>query len=294
MVVHAVAADPEGPFEETGLAVPPYAHNPDAILTPNGTVVIFHIGAGVPYAGKPLADCSHSGNGTTPIEPPELAVPVPSPPGFTPGDGIHTALTPNGPFTWFDGASLGFAGCNNPAPAVLPNGSIAVWCYSKGVNVSHRVTFAIYLAEAWGKPFRRLDTGDGTGNVEVAYPGWLMEASGGAIFNDDPTMSSTGAETGTSCRTTEPGRRRAGWPPRPGCGIATATRPRSVAGAICTPRTGCIGRSRRSRPSTPLSASPMARLPTSVSSRPPAIHLRHASDPLFNPPRASVPACLRA
>ena len=50
-VVMATADDPQGPYTEAFQVIPPWAHNPEAILTPGGEVVVFTLGD-----GKPLLD----------------------------------------------------------------------------------------------------------------------------------------------------------------------------------------------------------------------------------------------
>jgi hypothetical protein len=62
----AVADTLAGPFAVVGEAVvaSAFCHNPTAHLAPDGTIVIFHIGNGLPHDGVPPMHC-HSGNGTT-------------------------------------------------------------------------------------------------------------------------------------------------------------------------------------------------------------------------------------
>ena len=217
-VIHALSTTPEGPFERVGVVIPPFSHNPDTIRAADGTYVIFHIGAGNSTyknalndgsgngngnrnrnrnrtsnisgmfhgsEGGQFVDCSSNGNGTTPKHPAPAAN-VPFPKGYTPGAGIHVSKTPGGPFV--DYVSPSFDGCNNAAAAVHPNGSIAVWCYSKPNRSTSVCRFQVYVTDAWGMPFRLLDVGDGTGYVHVQYPEWLFADSNGAIFTDDPTM----------------------------------------------------------------------------------------------------------
>jgi hypothetical protein len=42
-VVHAVSASPEGPFTRIDVVVPVPSHNPEVLIAPDGTVVVFHL-----------------------------------------------------------------------------------------------------------------------------------------------------------------------------------------------------------------------------------------------------------
>lgn len=50
-VVMAVSDSPTGPYEEQFQIIKPWAHNPEAILTADGTVVIYTLGNGIPLHG---------------------------------------------------------------------------------------------------------------------------------------------------------------------------------------------------------------------------------------------------
>lgn len=73
----ARAASPEGPFAHAALLLPHFAHNPTLHATANGSLVIAHIGQGVPI--KPfISNCT---NGTTPRSAaPAAAAPAAAPP----------------------------------------------------------------------------------------------------------------------------------------------------------------------------------------------------------------------
>jgi hypothetical protein len=48
-VIHATSSSPLGPFQFSDVALPPWHHNPQALLHPDGTWLIYTIGtAGVP------------------------------------------------------------------------------------------------------------------------------------------------------------------------------------------------------------------------------------------------------
>lgn len=42
-----MSATPTGPFVRQGIAIPPWSHNPEAIVTPDGTWVIYTLGPGL-------------------------------------------------------------------------------------------------------------------------------------------------------------------------------------------------------------------------------------------------------
>ena len=46
-----MASQPTGPFVEQFQIIPPWAHNPEAILTPDGTVAVFTLGNGIQING---------------------------------------------------------------------------------------------------------------------------------------------------------------------------------------------------------------------------------------------------
>jgi hypothetical protein len=47
-VVHMTATHPVGPWTRQGVALAGFAHNPQAVMAPNGSVLLFHIGAELP------------------------------------------------------------------------------------------------------------------------------------------------------------------------------------------------------------------------------------------------------
>ena len=54
-MVLAVADEPTGPFTELFQVIQPWAHNPEAIVAADGTVVVFTLGDGVPIHGPEVA-----------------------------------------------------------------------------------------------------------------------------------------------------------------------------------------------------------------------------------------------
>ena len=71
-VLHVTAARPEGPWTAAGVALPAFAHNPQAVRDVDGAILLFHIGAQFPAGcgnvscpgGKPVtnASCSYPSN----------------------------------------------------------------------------------------------------------------------------------------------------------------------------------------------------------------------------------------
>ena len=59
-VIHAVSATPLGPFAFSDVAIPPYAHNPQAVVHTDGTILIYTIG--MQPEGKPRS-CKAAGGG---------------------------------------------------------------------------------------------------------------------------------------------------------------------------------------------------------------------------------------
>ena len=54
-VVHMTAAYPLGPWTRKAVALPGFAHNPQAVMAPNGSILLFHIGQQLPPGC--LLDC---------------------------------------------------------------------------------------------------------------------------------------------------------------------------------------------------------------------------------------------
>jgi len=120
----AFASSPEGPYERAPgpLLLQPFAHNPTMHMTSNGSLVIAHIGMGIPY--KPFfGNCS---NGTTPGGHPGLSeslgtagTPLP-PPNFLVLDGGN----PGAPENWRKINSTSDWAANNPGLYFYPDDSV--------------------------------------------------------------------------------------------------------------------------------------------------------------------------
>jgi len=134
IVVHATSSTPTGPYTQQDTAVPAWSHNPQIIRTQDGTYVIYTLGDGVPGPhgppvpcnnGKPSID-SHKNTGVN------LNVNTDGPKdtaNFT----MHYSKSLDGPWQSHQTFILDWPaeqGWNlnnmNPAPIVLPNGTIRV------------------------------------------------------------------------------------------------------------------------------------------------------------------------
>jgi len=116
------ASSPLGPWTRRGVALGGFAHNPQAILTPNGSVLLFHIGKELPL--HCLLDC----RGTNPIGTnPHPPKPRPSdcPPRASHGASVAVATSPHGPFNRHNYIFGGDAN-TNPAPWLERDGTLLV------------------------------------------------------------------------------------------------------------------------------------------------------------------------
>jgi len=89
---HAVSKNLAGPYKKIGEAIPIWCHNPNTIKDKKGNYLLFHIGAGNSSKSSSF---------------------------------LHVASSPNGP--WVPSPTSP-DGCNNPAPAFHPNGTLFVVC----------------------------------------------------------------------------------------------------------------------------------------------------------------------
>ena len=130
------ADHPRGPWTRRGVALAGFAHNPQAVLGRNNTVLLFHIGE--EKSPGCLADC----RGTHPTpksQHPQKPLPE-SCQVFNHGASVATAASPYGPFVRhpyiFEGADQPGGSTNsrgtNPAPMLVvgpdgkPNGTLIV------------------------------------------------------------------------------------------------------------------------------------------------------------------------
>ena len=139
-VVHAVADTPVGPYTRVGIAITKWAHNPAPITVPQsmgGGFAIFHIGGGGgpppqpaplglgPFAPVPTAPASATAMATRNAS---FAVATAGHGGHGSyrGASIHVAPALGGPWTPLQNSRL--PSCNNPGPAVHPNGTVYCVC----------------------------------------------------------------------------------------------------------------------------------------------------------------------
>eukprot|EP01062_Namystynia_karyoxenos_P021972 TRINITY_DN183_c1_g1_i1.p1 TRINITY_DN183_c1_g1~~TRINITY_DN183_c1_g1_i1.p1 ORF type:complete len:423 (+),score=140.41 TRINITY_DN183_c1_g1_i1:65-1270(+) len=119
-IVHATAADPMGVFVKRDVALPQQAHNAAPVRQRGSAAApwyLFHIGSA---SGAPVSNCT-----------PSDAAPPPAPAAAEAvGSFAHVADSPDGP--WHPLPSIG---CNNPAPAFHPNGTLYCVCNSGGFQV---------------------------------------------------------------------------------------------------------------------------------------------------------------
>ena len=64
----------------------------------------------------------------------------------TPCAAAAAGTTGAGPFKWWGDDPL-FHGCNNAAAAGLPNGSVAVWCYSVANKSTRACEYQVFVAD---------------------------------------------------------------------------------------------------------------------------------------------------
>ena len=133
-VVHMTARHPRGPWVRQGVALAGFAHNPQAVLGPNNSVILFHIGEA--QADGCLADC----RGTAPA-PKNQHPPKPLPrhcKQLNHGSSVAVSASPFGPFARhpyiFEDAGQpgGSSDSTNPTPMLAlgadgkPNGTLIV------------------------------------------------------------------------------------------------------------------------------------------------------------------------
>ena len=155
-VVMATSTTPTGPFAREGIAIPPWSHNPEAVLAPDGTWVIYTLGPG--FHEKKEVNCSH---GVPPAEVEVVGAPSTRPAGdfisvnFT----IHTSKSTKGPWTattmvvdhWNSSWTLQNPGNWNPAPVIdADDGSVRVMAHTDWSGWAGEV---ILEAPSWKGPY---------------------------------------------------------------------------------------------------------------------------------------------
>lgn len=163
-VVAAVSSAPTGPFIRQNVAVPTWSHNPEVIRAPDGTLIIFTLGSGKPNGA--LQNCSGSTGSVYMHGVASATSSIPSvglkysrsgrrshvPANFT----LHSSRSPLGPWAattvqiegWNASWNLGNW---NPAPVMLPDGSVRVMAHTSYVGWSGEV---ILEAPSWKGPYK--------------------------------------------------------------------------------------------------------------------------------------------
>ena len=136
----AVANSPTGPYTEQFQIIPPWAHNPEAIHTTDGNVVIYTLGNGIVGQNGPEYRCD------LPNPPPPAPRP-PRPPPAPPGPATHTITfivhyadvnnvmersawkSMNVSVLDFP-VEFQFQGNWNPAPVQLPDGRVRIMMHT--------------------------------------------------------------------------------------------------------------------------------------------------------------------
>jgi hypothetical protein len=149
-VIHVTSSSPTGPFKMQDVALPPWHHNPQAILHPDGHWLLYTIGTvGVP----PQKSC---GVGAALADRPRLG-------GPKTGEYVqcHYSQSPSGPWTFLnitkDASNPGIFGGGstsnsdhgtNPTPVVLANGTVVIGAHdNRG--------FYVQVGPTWRGPFTR-------------------------------------------------------------------------------------------------------------------------------------------
>jgi hypothetical protein len=123
-IVHATSKTASGPFTYKDTPIGPFSCNPHAIELPDSSLALFHIGEGVGTASVNCTDKPPYGHAPLPHE---------TWPNQTVKSTVHLSKTVDGPWSASSPSDLH---CNNPAPAVHPNGTIFVVCHGGSVGGS--------------------------------------------------------------------------------------------------------------------------------------------------------------
>ncbi len=191
----AVADEPTGPYKEEFQIIPPWAHNPEAIITPDGTVAVFTLGNGIQINGDggihgPQVRCDLNPNAPSPPAPPHVP---PPPPGEhnTTADAwflihyatkdtysnraawkVHNATIKDFPtdFSFRGGSGFGLGtyteGNWNPAPVALPDGRVRIMVHTgwSGLPEFHNTTGwsgeVSVEAPSWKGPYKMITSRD--------------------------------------------------------------------------------------------------------------------------------------
>eukprot|EP01060_Flectonema_neradi_P000516 TRINITY_DN10325_c0_g1_i1.p1 TRINITY_DN10325_c0_g1~~TRINITY_DN10325_c0_g1_i1.p1 ORF type:complete len:382 (+),score=78.58 TRINITY_DN10325_c0_g1_i1:116-1261(+) len=163
-IFHAHGPTPHGPWTGSDVSVNIFAHNPQTILHPDGTWIMFFIG-GWHYPVSTRVNCSTSE--VYPPEAPDAGMPPTGDgcgpmPKYNAGCGIRmaTSKSPNGPWDIINLKVSNYNGSlpvdcmkTNPAPMLLKNGSL-VLSFNGGYCHGGDETIAVMIADSYKDPFR--------------------------------------------------------------------------------------------------------------------------------------------
>ena len=160
-VVMATSTDPLGPFVRQNVAIPPWSHNPEAVLAPDGTWVIYTLGPG--FGKKPQTNCTPGASTTTAVTvtADEIAADKEEDGAITANFTLHYAKSPEGPWSaktmivedWNASWTMQNPGNWNPAPVVLADGRVQVMAHTDWGPWSGEV---ILEAKTWEGPYKIL------------------------------------------------------------------------------------------------------------------------------------------
>ena len=184
-VVLVRGSSPFGPFDPAGLRVllPPFAHNPKVVRYIDGMWLLFFIGA-VDGSIKPTNCTTGSAS-----QQPQQTGSARADPG---NDGARVAMakSSSGPWTLWNGGAALFApndsvwyhNCvTNPAPVVLPNGTVLLYFTANPDSVHGPHTgnaIAVARAPHWSGPYTVLDTDGGVTSPDAEDPFVLRDHRG--------------------------------------------------------------------------------------------------------------------
>lgn len=126
-VVHAVSSTALGPYKYVDTSLPPEATCMHIMLLNRSRIVMYHQGRSGATSAAALHNCTKK-----PYAPPHHEEWR-----RTPQHKVHYSDSPAGP--WLAGTAdtpmPPGINCENPAPLLLPNGSIAVFCHGPGIRL---------------------------------------------------------------------------------------------------------------------------------------------------------------
>ena len=150
-VIHATAQTALGPYVYEDTSLPPEATCNHVLVVENGTrIVQYHQGRSGGGKGR-LVKCDNT------TMPNETWAPVQQ-------HKIHESFSPAGPWTVGKGTMPAGIICNNPAPLLLKNGSVAMFCHGPGIRLA--------LAPSYDAPFGSATFISQEGSYPIPHTVW--------------------------------------------------------------------------------------------------------------------------